>query len=199
MPIFTFTEQGIYMLMTVFKGELAVRQSKALIRVFKSMKDYIVENRVLIGPREILQLADETHQNTKDIAEIKATTATKKDLQNVIDNFTDYSSLKHFLILDGERVEIDEAYRRIYQSAKESIIVIDPYLSLKTLESFRTAKPRVNIFIISDNPRNRDMLTERLLHDFRAECPEIAVSFKRLFGRSFQQDQAIRLLSYITL
>ena len=35
-----FTEQGIYMLMTVLKGDLAIRQSKALIRTFKRMKDY---------------------------------------------------------------------------------------------------------------------------------------------------------------
>ncbi|MDU7496827.1 MAG: ORF6N domain-containing protein [Sneathia sanguinegens] len=32
---YAFTEQGIYMLMTVLKGELAVKQSKALIRMFK--------------------------------------------------------------------------------------------------------------------------------------------------------------------
>ena len=38
-----FTEQGIYMLMTVLKGELAIEQSKNLIRLFKSMKDYIIE------------------------------------------------------------------------------------------------------------------------------------------------------------
>ena len=30
-----FTEQGLYMLMTVLHGELAARQSKALIRTFK--------------------------------------------------------------------------------------------------------------------------------------------------------------------
>ena len=30
-----FTEQGLYMLMTVLKGPLAVKQSKALIRTFK--------------------------------------------------------------------------------------------------------------------------------------------------------------------
>ena len=36
---YAFTEQGIYMLMTVLKGELAVKQSKALIRLFKRMKE----------------------------------------------------------------------------------------------------------------------------------------------------------------
>ena len=40
-----FTEQGIYMLMTVLKGDLAVRQSRALVRTFKQIKDYIVENQ----------------------------------------------------------------------------------------------------------------------------------------------------------
>ena len=40
---YAFTEQGIYMLMTVLKGELAIKQSKALIRLFKGMKDYIGE------------------------------------------------------------------------------------------------------------------------------------------------------------
>ena len=40
---YAFTEQGIYMLMTVLKGELAIKQSKTLIRLFKGMKDYIGE------------------------------------------------------------------------------------------------------------------------------------------------------------
>ena len=46
---YAFTEQGIYMLMTVLKGDLAIRQSMALIRLFKQMKDYMVaENHQLI-------------------------------------------------------------------------------------------------------------------------------------------------------
>jgi len=35
------------MLMTVLKGEKAVNQSKALIRIFKSMKDFLIENNIL--------------------------------------------------------------------------------------------------------------------------------------------------------
>ena len=34
---YAFTEQGIYMLMTVLKGDLAIQQSKALIRTLKRM------------------------------------------------------------------------------------------------------------------------------------------------------------------
>ena len=35
---YAFTEQGVYMLMTVLKGELATRQSKALIRPFGELQ-----------------------------------------------------------------------------------------------------------------------------------------------------------------
>lgn len=48
-----FTESGIYMLMTVLKGDLAVQQSKALIRTFRAMKDYIVQNQNLVSQRDI--------------------------------------------------------------------------------------------------------------------------------------------------
>ena len=36
------------MLMTVLKGDLAVRQSIALIKAFKQMKDYLIENKGLL-------------------------------------------------------------------------------------------------------------------------------------------------------
>ena len=45
---YAFTEQGIYMLMTVLKGDLATKQSIALIDAFKNMKDYIIENNGLL-------------------------------------------------------------------------------------------------------------------------------------------------------
>jgi len=46
---YTFTEQGIYMLMTVLKGELAIRQSKALIRIFKEIIYIYVCNITLLS------------------------------------------------------------------------------------------------------------------------------------------------------
>ena len=42
------------MLMTVLKGDLATRQSKALIRIFRAMKDYIVENQGLLTQHDLV-------------------------------------------------------------------------------------------------------------------------------------------------
>lgn len=174
-----FTEQGVYMLMTVLKGELATRQSIALIRTFKVMKDYIIENRDILGAKEILKISVQTQENTRDIAEIKDKMATKEDLQKVMDNFIDPDTYKHFLIMNGQKIEADVAYTKIYKSAKKSIYVVDNYIGLKTLELLRAAKKNVEIIIFSDNLKNRDMLTSVILSDFQKEFPQVKLSFQQ--------------------
>ena len=78
-----FTESGIYMLMTVLKGELAISQSKILIRTFKQMKDYIQTTQILSVPQEIVQLSLQVSENTKEISDIKEKMLTKDDLTKV--------------------------------------------------------------------------------------------------------------------
>lgn len=175
---YAFTEQGIYMLMTVLRGELAVKQSKALIRMFKQMKDFIIENQDFIGSKELVQIAIQTNQNTKDIAGIKTQMATKEDLKKVMDNFIDPETYKHFLLMNGDKIEADVAYTKIYKSAKKSIYVIDNYIGLKTLELLRAARDKTQIVVFSDNVKNKDMLTKNILDDFRKDYPNIDLKLK---------------------
>ena len=60
-----FTEQGIYMLMTVLKGELATKQSISLVKSFKQMKDYIVENKGLLTTNETIKLTNLVNDHSK--------------------------------------------------------------------------------------------------------------------------------------
>ena len=185
---YAFTEQGIYMLMTVLRGELAVRQSKALIRMFKQMKDFIIENQDFISSKELVQIAIQTNQNTndikqnsKEILELNSkmdTLATKEDLKKVMDNFIDPETYKHFLLMNGDKIEADVAYTKIYKSAKKNIYVIDNYIGLKTLELLRAARDKTEIIVFSDNVKNKDMLTKNILDDFRKDYPNLDLKLK---------------------
>ncbi|MCD3439111.1 ORF6N domain-containing protein [Streptococcus equi subsp. zooepidemicus] len=191
---YVFTEQGIYMLMTVLKGELAITQSKALIRTFKQMKDFIIENQDFIGSKELVQIAIQTNQNTndikqnsKEISELNSkmnTLATKEDLKKVMDNFIDPETYKHFLLMNGDKIEADVAYTKIYKSAKKSIYVIDNYIGLKTLELLRAARDKTQIIVFSDNVKNKDMLTKNILDDFRKDYPNIDLKL-RIAGKKY--------------
>lgn len=65
-----------------------------------------------------MQIAVHTNENTKDIAEIKSQMATKEDLKKVMDNFIDPDTYKHFPLMNGDKIEADVAYTKIYKSAK---------------------------------------------------------------------------------
>lgn len=177
---YAFTEQGIYMLMTVLKGEMATQQSKALIRAFKEMKDFIVDNRSLIGTQVIAQLALQTSQNTKDITDIKQAMVTKADLAEVVQNFTDQKLRHEYLILDGEPVEADIAYQTIYKSAKSSIFVVDNYIGLKTLVLLKDISSKIPITIFSDNIGKG--LHKSDYDDFCKQYPQPSVSFCQTCG-----------------
>jgi hypothetical protein len=177
---YVFTEQGVYMLMTVLKGELATQQSKALVRAFKALKDFVVDNTPLIGQHELLQLSVQTTQNTSDIAEIKDNMVTKADLAKVVQDFTDPNTRREYLILNGESVEANIAYSGIYKAAKKSLFVIDNYIGLKTLVLLKEASPSVQITIFSDNIGRG--LHQCDFHDFHNQYPSIILNFRKTCG-----------------
>ena len=173
---FAFTEQGIYMLMTVLRGDLATRQSKTLIRLFKSMKDYMVEANSLGSTNEVLALANQVRTNTEAIAEIKG------QLSVVMDNFIDPSTYKSFLIMNGEKIESNIAYQDIYSMASESVYVIDDYIDVKTIQLLKSCKTGVHIVLFSDN-KAKNSLTKLFIADFKADRPDLHIELKKSKGR----------------
>jgi len=189
---YAFTEQGIYMLMTVLKGEQATAQSKALIRLFKQMKDYIATENAPNVSAGMVALATQTSQNTRDIAEIATDVRTLSSkverndsfLQKVMKNFIDPSTFKHFLILNGQRLEADVAYTQIYGLAKKSVLIVDDYLDVKTLDLLRCVAKGISVKIFSEQ-HGRTRLTESMLADFRAARPDVELDDVRATGNAF--------------
>ena len=151
---YAFTKQGIYMLMTVLKGDLATKQSKTLIRLFKTMKDYLVENNNMLTQKDYLNLFKLINNNSDRIKELE-------------DEFKLFSKVinSHYLILNGERIEGDIAYQEIYRIANKSIYIIDDYIDIKTLQLLKSVKDDIEIMIFSDN-KSRNNLNSNFINDF---------------------------------
>lgn len=170
---YAFTEQGIYMLMTVLKGELAIRQSKALIKIFKEMKDFILENN-----NRYIEYKDYVELSTrvKNVEEKVLDKTTRKDVMNIIKNLTPEEQ-KEILILNGHQVESDIAYKNIYSKAQTSIFIIDNYINLKTLVLLKDIKGNVNVTIFTDNINK--CLHKIEYEDFTKEYKNINITFKK--------------------
>ena len=191
-----FTEQGIYMLMTVLRGELAIKQSRALVRTFKKMKDYIIDNRDLIGQREYIQLSMQTAENVRDISKLKSDigsvekqmsdvmdqlgdVVTKSDLADMMNSFVNDED-NGWLMYNAKYCTADLAYSEIYAQAKKTVYVVDNYIGLRTLVLLKNAPVGVDIILFSDNIGGRLHSVE--YKDFCAEYPTIKMTLKRTGG-----------------
>lgn len=191
-----FTEQGIYMLMTVLRGELAVQQSRALVRTFKKMKDYILDNRELIGQREYIQLSMQTAENVRDISRLKSDmgsvekqmcdvmdqledVVTKSDLAEMMNSFVDNED-NGWLMFNTKYCAADLAYSEVYGQAKNTVFVVDNYIGLRTLVLLKNVPTGVAITLFSDNVGNRLHSIE--YRDFCSEYPAINITLKKTGG-----------------
>ena len=203
---YAFTEQGIYMLMTVLKGELAIRQSKALIRLFKQLKDYALETRETLEYRGNLELAAKILETQKDVETAKSqitqlSETTKKtdakvneitklmsdvvkrsELSPLVMDFTKLPERNEFLIMNGELARANETYIDIYARATKSIYIVDDYIDIKTLRQLQKVKNGVKIVVFSDNVSH--YLHKRDYNEFIKELPDIKVKFIKS-GREF--------------
>ena len=166
--------------MTVLRGELAIEQSRTLIQLFKSMKDYIIENQqLMITQRDYMVLAQKVERNTENIREIKDkldNVVTKADLSDFMKLFDSGIEHDEILILDGEPFKADLAYQKIYRRAKRKLMVIDDYISTKTLHHLLHSKAAVKLTIISDN-KARPPLKLAEYNDFLKENPGRSIDF----------------------
>ena len=159
------------MLMTVLKGELAVKQSKTLIRLFKEMKDFILENNNrYVEYKDFIKLSNQVNENTKDIRE------TKENVMNIMKTLTDINP-KEILILNGQKVESNLAYQNIYEKAKSTVYIIDNYINLKTLVLLKNIKNNIEVIIFTDNINNG--LHKIEYNDFINEYPNINITLKK--------------------
>ena len=151
---YAFTEQGVYMLMTVLKGDYATRQSIALIRAFQLMKNYLIEEGTLSISATEAKLDNHERRLIK--------------LEDKIDLFaSSFANLDngHYFISKNQRIEADLIYQELFSTAKESIVIVDNYLSIKTLNNLKNIKPNTELVLISDNVA-KDKIKETELNDF---------------------------------
>lgn len=106
-----FTEQGIYMLATVLRGELAERQSIFIMRTFREMRHYIMQNQQFV---------------TKSENEIQRM---NHKIDMLCENFITDKDYKEFVIYRGQKFEASVAYIEIYQQVEHSIYVVDDFSS----------------------------------------------------------------------
>ncbi len=171
---YAFTEQGVYMLATVLKGDLASSQSIAIMRAFRAMRTYIQQNQYLVTKQEMIAL--EERQNLR----IDSMDDRFQQMQTAIDELRDEllveENRKEYVFLNNQKFEADMAYEDIYAKATKTIYIIDDYVSRKTLQLLTRKKPGVKVILFTQNTAAENQrLTATEVRDFSREYPVLSV------------------------
>ena len=181
---YAFTEQGIYMLATVLRGELAEQQSIFIMRAFREMRHYIKQNQQFVNQSEMglltskvsdiaVQVAGITDWKKKTEQDIEII---HKSIDAINENFVSDKDFKNYLIYKGQKFEADVAYVDIYQQATTSIYVVDDYMNTKTLQLLSQKKDGVDVILFTENGHGKKgFLTTAVVNDFINQYPPLRI------------------------
>ena len=181
---FVFTEQGIYMLATVLRGELAEQQSIFIMRAFREMRHYIKQNQQFVTQSEMRLVTAKVSEISVQVAGVvdwknKAEDrfdSIQRSIDTLNENFVSDKDFKNFVIYKGQKFEADAAYIDIYQQAKRSIYVVDDYVNTKTLQLLSQKQAGVEVILFTENGHGkRGFLTTSVVNDFIQEYPPLRI------------------------
>ncbi|MBQ6477455.1 MAG: ORF6N domain-containing protein [Bacilli bacterium] len=153
---YVFTEQGVAMLATVLKTEVASQMSISIMRAFVVMRKYVSQTLL-----EQKYINNQVVINTKNI----------RQLQRSLNKLEKEKKVNE-IYFNGQ---IFDAYSKIYdifKRAKKKLIVIDAYADVSLLNIIK--KFNIDILIIT---RNNNLLTKQDIDKYNEQYHNLKIVF----------------------
>lgn len=156
---YAYTEHGILMLATVLHSDIATEMSVRIIQEFVEMRHFLTDNNFLFNRLDSL----EKKQLTYEIQ-------TSEKFEEIFDYMHQHSLRKDAFFSQGTYYDSYSLLIEYIQLANESIILIDNYVDLHTLNILSKKKEVVSITLIT-HPKTS--LTNNDINQFNQQYPSL--------------------------
>ena len=168
---YAFTEQGIYMLATVLKGDAAEQQSIFIMRAFREMRHFIANNALLFEKVSHIELRQLEYEKNTDVR-----------FDKVFRYIEDHAETEQKIFFDGQIYDAFSLITSIVQRATREIILIDGYVDVDTLNILAKKNAGVDVKIYTYASAQ---LTNRDAANFNAQYPTLTVKRTQVFHDRF--------------
>ena len=168
---FAFTEQGIYMLATVLKGEAAEQQSIIIMRTFREMRRFITNNALMFEKVSHIELKQLEYQKSTD-----------EKFSKVFKYIDDHAESEQKIFFDGQIYDAFSLITSIIQKAKKEIILIDGYADVDTLNILAKKNAGVDVKLYTYASAK---LTNTDIANFNTQYPLLTVKKTQVFHDRF--------------
>jgi hypothetical protein len=158
---YAFTEQGIYMLATVLKGELATKQSIFIMRAFKEMRHFIANNALMFEKINAIELKQLEYQKDTD-----------EKFGMIFEYMANHEEENQKIFYDGQIFDAFSFLTDIIGHAKKEIVLIDGYIDVITLNILAKKNSGVDVFAYTlSNAR----ISSQDIKNFNAQYPTLTI------------------------
>ena len=168
---YAFTEQGIYMLATVLKGELAEQQSIFIMRAFREMRHFIANNAALFERISNVELRQMEYQKQTD-----------KRFDQIFECIDNRKETNQKLFFDGQIYDAFSLLIELIKKAEQEIILIDGYVDVSTLNLLAKKQTGVAVTIYTFK---KTKLTVQDVATFNSQYPQLDVKYTNVFHDRF--------------
>ncbi len=168
---YAFTEQGIYMLATVLKGDLATQQSIFIMRSFKEMRHFIANNALMFERINSIELRQLEYQRDTD-----------EKFGKIFAYMADHEEDNQKIFYDGQIFDAFSLLTDMIHRAKKEIILIDGYVDVITLNILAKKNTGVDVMVYT-LPSAR--ISAQDIHNFNAQYPALTVKRTTAFHDRF--------------
>ena len=164
---YVFTEQGIAMLSSVLKSEVAAKASINIMRAFVEMRKFFISNNEMFARLDRVELKQ---------------LETDKKLEEVFDYIATTKEVKQKIFFNGQIYDAFSLMVELVEKAGTELILIDNYVDINTLNILSKKKDGVNVLIVTSGNGN---LTDKDIAKFNSQYPKLTVKISKDFHDKF--------------
>ena len=176
---FVFTEHGVAMLASVLRSETAVRVSLAIIDAFIAMRRLLIANAEVFKRIETVehrQIVDQAHNEERFKKVFKALDEKKEKVQGIFYN--------------GQLWDARVFVERLIGSAKRSLLLIDNWATVETLDLFTKKHTGVKVTIFTSEHFDKTgvphhQISSADVKTFNDQYPKLTIRYNETFHDRF--------------
>lgn len=168
---YVFTEQGIAMLASVLRSEIAAKVNVQIMRTFVTMRRFIANNTMLFTYITELEMKQEKYINESD-----------KKFKQVFDYIAAHTESEQKIFYDSQIFDAFSFFINLVSKATTSIILIDGYVDIDTLNIFTKKKTGVTVDIYT---LPKSSLSKNDINNFNKQYPRLTVCYNTHFHDRF--------------
>ncbi len=168
---YAFTEQGIAMLSAVLRSDEAIQVSVNIMNAFVKMRRFLAENAVMLDKLNSLELKQLEYQKESN-----------DKFNQIFAYISEHEEVRQKIFFEGQIYDAFRLLVSLVEKAEKSIVLIDNYVDVATLNIFAKKKDGVDVTIYTVR---RTRLASQDIANFNSQYPTLTVNYTEVFHDRF--------------